>query len=271
MNNEYCNTWSSKATSFYDESQGPVEISWGTHELTLPYSYNKKVSNEYQLIIDEIGCDKYGITYSPISKNTVGMMIRHEECFTICRKLAVKINDTIIYKPTSFYIYHPSDSTMMSIHELKERNFIYQDNMRLLTSEIIDGRDELGVTLFFADGTIYWIGSLLDIDEARYIYDNQYNDVINCTCLQVIAGYWGSFIHIINNINNKTYNGLIYPEDMPIRDFMKWTKPLLGTFYIIQVKDWNPKDAKYNRKYIHGEQPEENNNKPLWQFSDFVL
>lgn len=269
--NEYTNTWSSDATSFYDESQGPVEISWGTHELTLPPSYNPKQSNEYQIIIDEKGCDKYGITYSPISKNVLGMVIRHEECFTICRKLSIRDKyNKIIYKPTSFYVYQPSNSTMMSIYELKERNFIYQDNLRLLTNDIIEGRDELGVTMFFADKSIYWIGSLLDIEEARYIYNNQYNDIINCTSLQVISGYFGSFIHIINNINNKIYKGLLYPEDMPIRDFMKWTKPLLGNFVIIKVNDWNPITAKYERKYIHN-QKENNTTKPLWQYSDFII
>ena len=63
-----------------------------------------------------------------------------------------------------------------SKNNLKEKNYKYQDNTRLFTKDIIDGRDELGLTFFLGNGDIFWIGSLLDIDEARDIYENKFDD-----------------------------------------------------------------------------------------------
>lgn len=46
------------------------------------------------------------------------------------------------------------------------------------------------------------------------------------------------------------------PEDIPIDKFIKWTKPLLGPFGIINVKDWTV-------------EPQNKHN--LWHFSDFLV
>ena len=184
------------------------------------------------------------------------MLIRHEESYTICKKLTLKdSNNNIIYKPSSYYVYKPCDSAIASISEVKDNLGAYQYYNRLMTSDIVEGRDELGCTLFFADGEIYWVGSLLDINEARLLYDNQYNDIINPTILQVVAGYVGGILYLIELIENKKYHGFLTPEDLPIDKFIKWTKPLLGPFGIIKVKDW----------IIQNKDPTN-----PWQFNDFL-
>lgn len=254
---EYLNSWSSDAISWYDEALSHLEISWGTHEKTKPDKVNLELSNEYQYIINKIGCESMAYSYTPINKNLTGMLIRHEECYTICRKLTLKdSSNKIIYKPSSYYIYKISDSGMVSTQEIKDLIGEYQKNTRLMTSDITQGIDELGCTLFFASGDIYWVGSLLDIREARLIYDNKFNNIINATILQVVAGYIGSILYLIELIENKEYHGFMMPEDMPIDKFIKWTKPLLGPFGIIKVKDWTV-------------EPQNKHN--LWQFSDFLV
>jgi homospermidine synthase len=186
-----------------------------------------------------VGSDSYAYSYTPIGKNLTGMLIRHEECFAICRKLTLR-DDTgkIIYKPSSYYVYKPCDSAIASTQETKDLLGEYQQNLRLMTSDIIEGRDELGCTLFFDSGNIYWVGSLLDINEARLIYDNEFNDVVNATVLQVCAGYLGGIFYLIESIEKKVYRGFMTPEDLPVNKFIQWTKPLIGPFGVIKVTDW---------------------------------
>ena len=256
--NEYVNTWASDAVSWYDEAFGPLEISWGTHEKTIPDNIDKNLSNEYQIVLGgTTQCyNTWAYSYTPVGKNLVGMIIRHEECYNICKILTLKNdkNDPI-YKPSCYYVYKPCDSAVASTYEVRDNLEVYQTSRRLMTSDIIEGNDELGCTLFFANGDIYWIGSLLDIEEARFIYDNNYNHIINSTILQVVAGYVGAILYLIECIENKKYSGLLNPEELPIRKFVKLTKPLLGSFRLIKVDDWTV------------------NSNPdcMWQFDDFVF
>jgi homospermidine synthase len=254
--NEYVNTWSTDAVSWYDEALSYIEIGWGTHEKTLHEYTNPKLSNEYQKIIDLMGSETFVYTYTPINKNVRGMLIRHEEAFTICRKLTIEENNKIIYKPSCYYIYSPSDSCVASLNEVKENLEEIQYKKRLMTNDIIEGRDELGSALFFEDGEIWWIGSLLDINEAREIFDNKINDYINPTILQVATGYIGGLFYLIELINNNKFMGLLLPENLPIKQFIKWTRPLLGPFGLLQVKDWLIESEDQNNKY---------------QFNDFLI
>lgn len=254
--NEYVNSWASDSVSWYDEAFSFLELSWGTHETKIPEHYKVNISNEYQIIVENIGCETFAYTYSPISKNVIGMIIRHEEAYTICKKLAIKdTNNKIIYKPSCYYIYKPNDSAVASTMEARANNNIAQSTKRLMTNEIIEGRDEIGCTLFFEDGDIYWVGSLLDIKEARLLYDNQCDDTINATVLQVVAGYIGGIFYLIELINKKDYKGLLFPEDLPVKKILNWTRPLLGPFGLMEVEDWDLECTNKNN---------------LWQFHDFL-
>lgn len=252
--NEYVNTWSSDAISWYDEAFSFLEISWGTHEKKIPKNINKELSNEYQIIINDEGFNSYAYSYTPINKNLVGMLIRHEECFTITKKLTLRNEkNEIVYKPSCYYVYKPCNSSFASTLEVLDNYRNYQEKKRLMTDDIIKGYDELGCTLFFENGEIWWFGSLLDIEEARFIYDNQSNNIINATILQVVCGYLGGIIYLIENIKKKEYKGLLTPEDLPIKEFIKLTKPFLGPFGLYQVNDWEVKTKSDDK----------------WQFDDF--
>lgn len=254
--NEYVNSWALDSVAWYDEAFSLLEISWGTHEKTLPQNYKSVISNEYQIIVENIGCETFAYTYTPIGKHILGMIIRHEEAYTICKNLTLKdINNKIIYKPSCYYVYKPNDSAIASTMEAFANNNVAQSTKRLMTSEIVEGRDEVGCNLFFEDGDIYWIGSLLDIEEARSLFDNKHDDIINATILQVVAGYIGGIFYLIELINNKKYNGLVFPEDLPIKKILNWTRPLLGPFGLMEVEDWEFECADKNN---------------LWQLHDFL-
>jgi hypothetical protein len=75
-----------------------------------------------------------------------------------------------------------SVQAIMSMHECAGKNMHQQKHQRLITDEIVDGRDELGVLLLGHAKGAYWYGSQLDIHEARKL--TPYN---NATSIQVCA------------------------------------------------------------------------------------
>ena len=87
-----------------------------------------------------------------------------------------------VYRPTVHYAYCPADAAIASLHELHMRGYELQTEQRIMNDDIVDGRDELGVLLMGHPLTSWWIGSLLDIHEARRLVPHQ-----NATTLQVAA------------------------------------------------------------------------------------
>jgi homospermidine synthase len=251
--NEYVNTWAGNGNSWYDEALSYVEVSWGTHEKEYPPNILPDKSNDYQIVINKNGCNFFARTFVPSSDYLLGMVIRHEECYTIPKYLSVFDKDNKkIYQPSCYYVYNPNDSSKASIYEVIEDEEIYQDYKRLMTSDITQGKDEVGATLFFQDGKVFWIGSILDINEARFIFNNELNEFINSTILQVVAGYIGGLIYIIKLINHNKKLGLILPEHLPVHDFVHSIKPFIGIFGIFKV-DWTS-DSSDNK----------------WQFKEFI-
>lgn len=263
--NEYANTWASTMEPMYEEGLGPVEISLGTHEKNLEYDTISYINNI--MILKRRGMATFGVSYTPISKNYIGMLIRHDENFTIGRELSLYINNKLVYKPSVYYIYHPCDSTMASFYEIRELNLNYQKTCRLLTGDIVSGTDELGLTYFLSTNQKYWIGSLLDIHESREIFENKFDDIINATILQVVAGYLGGIIYLTELIEQNKYYGLLCPDDLPYKKILKYTLPFLGDFIMMEISDW--KFPEYNKNFNNN-----NTNKKISgfnQFSDFLV
>ena len=273
--NEYCNTWSTTMEPFYQESLAPIEMTWGTHEENPEKieKVSKYIENDRYVVFDKLCIETFAKSYTPISKNYIGRLIRHEENLTIGDTFSIYENDKRIYCPSVYYVYHPTNDTMMSLNELKERNYIYQDKYRLLTKEIIDGADELGLTFFMENGDIFWVGSLLNIDESRKLFDNKLNNYINATIIQVIGGYLSGLFHIINNINNNIYEGVLSPDDIPHEKIFDTMKSFYGKFVCIQVTDWNYSQANKIKYFSEFGISEDQNikNKKKWTFDQFLV
>ena len=69
-----------------------------------------------------------------------------------------------------------------------------QDCERIMTDEIISGKDELGVLLMGHDLNGWWTGSQLDIHEARQLVPHH-----NATTLQVAASVTGALAWMVRN------------------------------------------------------------------------
>lgn len=246
--NEYCNTWASTCEPFYEEGLAPVEMSFGNHEEIPDEKFIEALEdNNKYIAFNRLCTETYAHSYTPGYKNYIGILIRHGENITIGETMSTyktENGDKIrTWSPSVYYVYHPTQDTMASLYELKEKNYKYQDNTRLFTKDIIDGRDELGLTFFLGNGDIFWIGSLLDIDEARDIYENKFDDKINATIVQVIGGYLSGIFHILDLNKKNKYNGVMVPEDLPYNTFFNKMKPFFGDFDFKKVTDWD-----YNMK-----------------------
>jgi len=260
--NEYCNTWSTDGESYYEEALGCVELSWGTHERILPNDI--KILEDHFMIIDRLGITTYAQSVVPIYGNFIGNIIRHDEAHTIGKTLEYKENNKIIYKPSVYYVYHPSDATKISLDEFKEKDFEYQKNYRLMTDEIIHGRDILGLTFFLENKEVYFIGSILSIDEAREIFNYEFNEWVNATNVQVMAGYLAGVLHLIDLLKNKEYNGLIIPDELPHHKIFNLNKNFLGEFIFKKIDNF--KLIKYSKKFTDKQSLIDD-----WQFENFIV
>jgi homospermidine synthase len=236
---EYVNTWASDPDSFYEEFLGPIELSWGTHEKKYPDSTLVKINNKNDrvIILKEIGMNNFMRSYTPISGMYFGMSIRHEENLSLGKYLSISSGNKITYQPSTYYVYKPTSACLDGVQETKENNFKWGGKKRLLTSEIIEGGNELGVSLFMKNGDVWWIGSLLDIHETRKLYPKWMNNYINATNTQVVGGNITGIFYILDLWDKGETKGLLYPEEIPL-DYLNICLAFQGNFVLEKAK-WN--------------------------------
>ena len=265
--NEYCNTWSSDAEAFYEESLGCIEASWGTHERVNPQD-NLITDQSIQFaILSRLCINTIAQSVVPNYGRYFGYVIRHDESNTIGKHLQVvdKTTNKITYKPSVYYVYHPCDAAKIAVEELKEKEFNYQDNWRLLTNDLTeDGQDILGLTFYLSNKEVYWIGSLLDTKEAREIYNNEFDKYINATNVQVVGGYLSGILHMIDLIAENKNNGIMFPEDLPHNKIWSLSEPFLGKFSFKKIENF--KLIKYKKHFT-----DTNIYTDDWQFENFLV
>jgi homospermidine synthase len=274
--NEYCNTWGSTIEPFYEEALAPIEMSFGSHELVPKKNLTTYEEDKSVIILDRIAMNTYAQSYTPGYGNYIGMLIRHEENVTIGDRLStfkiVKGKRVKTYAPSVYYVYKPSNDTLASLHELRDRNYKYQDNYRLLNEDVIDGRDELGLSFFLKNGDIFWIGSLLNIDEARQVFSNKYSHKMNATTVQVVGGYLSGIMFVMD-MHKAGKNGLYVPEDLPYKEVYQKMKPFYGDFVFKKVEKWDYKDVNKTTQFTTFVQSQSDKKriKSSWRLSDFLV
>ncbi|MEX1231234.1 MAG: saccharopine dehydrogenase C-terminal domain-containing protein [Planctomycetaceae bacterium] len=247
--NEFVNTWSIEG--LYEEGIAPAEMGWGTHEQTLPRGAERHRSGpRNQICLDRIGINTWVRSWVP-SGEIAGMVIRHGEAFSISDRLTVwNGGGKAIYRPTVHYAYHPCADALKSLEELRQRDFRRQAADRIMGNEIVAGRDELGCLLMGHPFKSWWIGSVLDIHEARRLVPGQ-----NATTLQVAASVLGAMYWIIRN----PHRGVLLPDDLPHDEVLEVATPYLGQI-VSQPVDWpNWADDDSIDDNAH------------WQFKKFLL
>jgi len=255
--NEFVNTWSIEG--FFEEGVAPAELGWGTHEYYVPRNaYFHKVGPQNQICLTSIGMKTWVRSWVPCGEIT-GMVIRHGEAFSISDRLTVWENGKAVYRPTVHYAYCPCDPAINSLHELEMRQYKLQEKQRIMSDEIISGRDELGILAMGHDFKSWWTGSLLDIDTTRSLVPNQ-----NATTLQVAISVVAAAMWTIKNPNR----GFCLPDDVDHEDILKVSIPYIKPF-VSEAVDWTP--LKYlNTKFTKFDIPKPKE-EDVWQFTTFLV
>lgn len=254
--NEFVNTWS--ITGFIEEGMAPAELGWGTHEKFIPAGAMFHTEGpQNQICLSQKGIKTWMRSWVPSGEIT-GMLVRHSEAFTISENLTLWENQTPIYRPTVHYVYSPCDAAIDSLHELEMRHYVPQEKHRVASSEIVEGKDELGALLMGHEFQSWWVGSILDIEEARRLVPGQ-----NATSVQVAISVAAATVHIIRHPNL----GFCLPEQIDHREILSIAKPYLGQ-YISMPVDWSP--LVHARFFTDFNQPLPTL-EDCWQFPSFSL
>lgn len=256
---EFVNTWSIEG--FREEGIAPAEMGWGTHERRLPNGAQKHTHGPgNQICLSQPGMNTFVRSWVPKGGEVVGMVVRHGEAFTVSDYLTVWDDDEPIYRPTVHYAYQPADAAIVSLHELRQRNFEIQPKQRIMNDDIIDGDDELGVLLLGHDLNGWWTGSQLSIHETRQLVTGQ-----NATTLQVAASVLGAVSWMIKN----PQQGLNVPDNLPHKDVLEMANPYLGPCPSIQT-DWTPLKNRFD-PFIGFNGKPRLSDEDMWQFETFLL
>ena len=255
--NEFVNTWSIEG--FFEEGVAPVELGWGTHEYYIPQNaYFHKIGPQNQICLTSMGMKTWVRSWVPSGEIT-GMVIRHGEAFSISDRLTVRENGKAVYRPTVHYAYRPCDAAINSLQELEMRQYMLQEKQRIMSDEIIDGRDELGVLLMGHDFTSWWCGSLLDIHEARRLVPHQ-----QATTLQVAISVVAAALWMIKNPRK----GFLLPDDLGHEEILEISIPYIKPF-ISEPVDWTPL-KNLNTKFTKFDIPKPKE-EDVWQFATFLV
>jgi homospermidine synthase len=255
---EFVNTWS--VEGFYEEGTTTAEMGWGTHEKTLPpLACTHPDGPQNQICLACMGIDTWVRSWVP-NWSIIGMVIRHGEAFTISDRLTVRDEEgRTLYRPTVHYAYSPCDAAIVSLHELRGRNYALQPKTRIMGDEITEGRDILGALLMGHTYTSWWTGSDLSIEEARRLVPHQ-----NATTLQVAVSVVAAAHWMIENPSC----GLLVPDDLPHEYILKIADPWLGRKISVQ-SDWTPLKNSHN-PFAAYNQPDIDETDP-WQFKNFLV
>ena len=255
--NEFVNTWSIEG--FFEEGVAPAELGWGTHEKYLPEgAFTHQTGPRNQICLRSLGMKTWVRSWVPCGETT-GMVIRHGEAFSISDRLTVWEAGEAVYRPTVHYAYCPSDAAINSLHELEMRQFRMQEKQRIMSDEIIDGEDQLGVLLMGHDFNSWWCGSLLDIHTARKLVPHQ-----QATTLQVAISVVAASIWMIKNPKC----GLLLPDDLDHEEILKIALPFIKPF-VSRAVDWTPL-KNLNTKFTKFDLPAPKA-EDVWQFTTFLV
>ena len=254
---EFVNTWCIEG--LWEEGITTAEMGWGTHEKQLPpLTYEHADGPRNQICLARMGINIWVVSWVP-RYSIRGMVIRHGEAFTISDRLTVWEDGKAIYRPTVYYAYCPCDCAIVSLEELRGRDYELQSSRRIMRDEIIGGSDILGALLMGHAYNSWWTGSVLSIEESRRLVPHQ-----NATTMQVAISVVAAAMWMVENPDR----GVCVPDDLPHEHILEIARPYLGQSLSIP-SDWTPIKNYQNtfRGYNHPDVDLDD----VWQFKNFIV
>ncbi|RAU21595.1 homospermidine synthase [Paramagnetospirillum kuznetsovii] len=248
---EFVNTWS--IDGFVGEGCQPAELGWGSHEKGLPPEGRRHDFGRGSAIyLMRPGASQRVRTWTPKEGPFHGFLITHSESISIADYFTVRDGETVTYRPTVHYAYHPCDDAVVSLHELAGKNWRMQPRQRLMMNEIVSGIDELGVLLAGHGKGAYWFGSQLSITEARELAPHN-----SATSLQVTATVLAGIVWALENPGL----GILEPDEIDFVRILEIARPYLGPLVGVYT-DWTPLEGRGDLF------PEDVDRSDPWQFKN---
>ncbi len=248
---EFVNTWS--VDGFISEGCQPSELGWGTHEKSFPVDGNTNPAGSGAAIyLNQPGLMTRVRSWTPDEGPMHGWAITHNETISIADFFSGVVSGSL-YRPTVHYAYHPCDAAVSSMHEIAGKNFVPQERQRIITDDVVDGVDELGVLLMGNEVGSLWYGSNLSIDQAREAAPHN-----NATSLQVVAPVLAGMLWAVDNPDR----GILEADELPHDTIIETCRPYLGTM-VSAWTDWTPLEG---RGVLFDEDVDDSD---PWQFGNF--
>jgi homospermidine synthase len=225
---EFVNTWS--IDGLMDEAMQPSEISFGTAERQRPRGTRIHQRDSGTLFMNRPGAATFARSWTPAGGGFQGLMMSHDEVFSIGDLLSLRSGGHLTYRPTVMFVYHPCDDAMLSVLELEGRGWQPQQRQRRLGADIVTGMDELGVLLAGHSRNAYWYGSQLSIEDAR-----RHVSYANATSVPVAAGALAAVVWAISNPRR----GIVEPDELDFEDCLSTAAPYLGRL-VGEFTTWTP-------------------------------
>jgi len=254
---EFVATWSVEA--MWEESISPSELGWGTHETWRPpFATEPEAGPRNQIILPQMGLNTWVRSWVP-GQEIVGMVVTHGESFGLSHALTVRRRGALVYRPTVHYAYMPCNDSLVSLHELRCRNYELHPRTRILADEISGGVDFVGALIMGHRYRSWWTGSILSIAEAR-----RHVPHVNATAVQVAAGVLAAVLWALRNPRR----GVCLPEHLPHAEVLADARPYLGRI-VSTPSDWTPLNG---RRVFFDESPEGRfDPSDPWQFRNFLF
>lgn len=252
----FVNTWS--VEGFVSEGLQPAELGWGSHETWMPENARTHESGcQSAIYLMQPGAETRVRTWTPTAQAQYGFLVTHNESISISDYLTVRDDfDTVVYRPTCHYAYHPCNDAVLSLHEMFGQAGVCQEESHILgENEIVDGADELGVLLYGHANNAYWFGSQLSIEETRRIAPYQ-----NATGMQVTSAVLAGMVWALENPER----GIVEADEMDYRRCLEVQKPYLGPL-VGHYTDWTPLKGR------PGFFPEDIDESDPWQFRNVLV
>lgn len=251
---EFVNTWSVKG--FVGEGCQPAELGWGSHERHWPADGIKHTLGcGAAIYLNRPGASVRVRSWTPDEGPYHGFLITHNEAISIADYFTVRSGESVDFRPTVHYAYHPCDDAVKSVHELAGKNWQMPQRYRILLDEIIGGYDELGVLLMGHAKNAYWYGSYLSTERARELAP--YN---SATTLQVTSSVIAGMAWALRHPDR----GIVEADEMDHHEVLEMALPYLGTVKG-EYSDWTP------LQQLHALFPVDVDKSDPWQFKNFLV
>lgn len=212
---KFYNTWCCNA--FLAENDEDAQITWGTHEKTLPSDKSIMIS-DHILNIGEKAKDIYLKSTIIDDGDYIGVCIPHSENI-----YSADCYSTNNYSPSIYYCYKYAPVCHTSLNRYKKilnkKNYLSNKDTHVLNNydDKFNGTDKVGALIVTKNKQALWCGSVLN-NKDDHIEDN------SATTAQVSISIMAFLSYILDNKNK----GIMFPDDADHKYIIKLVKPYIG-------------------------------------------